>query len=476
MKETPMRDTEKMRASCLVFAATCLIAGAWLAAMPASAQEASPAAPSAFAARVIELRIDDVILPLTAEFVADAFTEAEKQNASLILITMNTPGGLDSSMRDIIQRILKSPIPVAVYVSPAGSRAASAGFYILLAADVAAMSPGTNTGAASPIMVLGGQPVSIDETLKKKIINDAAAYIRSIAEKRGRNPEEAVKAVTDGQAWTENESLKHKMIDLVAESPEDLLAKLNGREVRRFDGHTVKLALENPVRVPWEMSGRQKFLAVISRPDVLFVLFILAVLGIYMEFSHPGLVLPGVVGGVSLILFLVAMQTLPVNALGILLILTGVVLFVLEAKFTSYGLLGLGGVLSVLIGAMILIESPMTGFGVSVGVALGVTIPFAVIAVLLMRLVLKSFRWRPSMGNEQLVGETCEVTETIRPSGSDYDGSSGMVFLQGELWRATSNREIPKGTQVRVTKVDGLTVYVEPVEQHARTAALIPGG
>jgi len=455
--------TRRLRVNWTWLAVLCAASVVWLAAAPVVSQEVAPPVPSAGAARIVELRIDDIILPLTAEFVADAFDEAEKQKASLILITMNTPGGLDTSMRDIIQRILKSPIPVAVYVSPAGSRAASAGFYILLSADIAAMAPGTSTGAASPILLVGGQPITLDETFKKKIMNDAAAYLRSIVEKRGRNAEEAVKAVMDGAAWPETGALKHKMIDLVADSPEDLLAKLNGLEIKRFDGHMVKLALENPVRVPWEMSRRQQFLAMVSRPDVLFILLILAVLGIYMEFSHPGLVLPGVVGGVSLILFLVAMQTLPVNALGILLILLGVVLFVLEAKFTSYGLLGIGGVISVLIGALILIESPMTGFGVSRVVALGVTVPLAVIAIFLMRLVLKSFQWKPSMGNEQLVGETCEVTEAIRPAGSELDGSTGMVFLQGELWRAASNREIPKGTQVRVKKVDGLTAYVEPI-------------
>lgn len=454
---------KKMAASQRVLLA--LVLGvAWLAAGPALAEQ-TPAAPVATGpmARVIELRIDDVILPLTAEFVRDAFAEAKAQNAALVLITMNTPGGLDSSMRDIITQILASPVPVAVYVTPAGSRAASAGFYILLSADIAAMSPGTSTGAASPILVVGGQPVSIDETFKKKIISDASAYIRSIADKRGRNAEDAVKAVTDGEAYTETEALRRKLIDLVAESPDDLLQKLHGREVRRFDGSTAKLALENPVRVNTEMTRRQKFLAAIGRPDVLFILFILAVLGIYMEFSHPGFILPGAVGGISLLLFLVAIQTLPINALGALLILLGIVLFVLEAKFTSYGLLGLGGVISILAGAMILIDSPFTGFGVSLGLALGITLPLAAITILLMRLVLKSFKWKPSMGNEQLVGRTCEVTETIRPTGSARDGSSGMVFLEGELWRATADSEIPKGARVRVTRVSGLTVHVEPV-------------
>ncbi len=459
-----MRNHKRWFAAIAAVLAALLV---WLA-IPAPAQptqpEAATPAASGSRGRVVELRIGDAILPLTAEFVNDAFTEAAKQNADLVLITMNTPGGLDSSMRDIIQRILNSPIPVAVYVTPAGSRAASAGFYILLSADIAAMAPGTNTGAASPLIVIGGQPVSIDETLKKKIINDAAAYIRSIAEKRGRNAEDAVKAVTEGASYTETEALKRNMIDIVADSPDALLQQLHGREIRRFDGKTVTLQLENPVRVPWEMTRSQRFLATISRPDVLFILFILAVVGIYMEFSHPGLILPGVVGGVSLLLFLVAIQTLPVNALAIALILLGVVLFVLEAKFTSYGLLGLAGVVSILIGALVLIDSPITGFRVSLGVALGITLPMAVITIFLMRLVLRSFRWKPAMGNEQMVGSTGEVTETIRPAGSAYEGSAGMVFVQGELWRATANSEIPKGAKIRVVKVNGLTVHVEYAE------------
>jgi membrane-bound serine protease (ClpP class) len=452
----------------LAFTAAALAALlAWFA-LPAPAQTSPPGVAPGTAAssrgRVLELRIGDAVLPLTAEFVNDAFAEAARQNADLVLITMNTPGGLDSSMRDIIQRILNSPIPVAVYVTPSGSRAASAGFYILLSADIAAMTPGTNTGAASPLIVIGGQPVKIDETLKQKIINDAAAYIRSIAEKRGRNPDLAVKAVTDASSFTEKEALEGKLIDLVTESPEDLLAQLHGREIRRFDGKTVTLQLENPLRVPWEMTRSQKFLAQISRPDVLFILFILAVIGIYMEFSHPGLILPGTVGGISLLLFLVAIQTLPVNALGIILILMGVVLFVLEAKFTSYGLLGLGGVVSILIGALVLIDSPLTGFRVSLGVALGITLPMAAITIFLMRLVLRSFRWRPALGHEQMLGSTGEVTETIRPLGSAYEGSGGMVFVQGELWRATADSEIPKGARIRVTRVNGLTLHVAPAE------------
>jgi membrane-bound serine protease (ClpP class) len=440
-----------------------LITGLWASGQdPDAPSEPVPSSPGR--ARVIELRIEDVILPLMAEFVGGGFDKAENENADLILITVDTPGGLDSSMRDIIGRILNSPVPVVVYVTPSGSRAASAGFYILLSADVAAMAPGTSTGAASPIFVFGGQPVKIDETLRKKVVNDAAAYLRSIAEKRGRNADLAVKAVTEATAFTEAEALDGKLIDIVADSTEDLLTKLDGREIERFNGTKVTLALAGAIRTTVEMNRRQRFLASIARPDVLFILFVIGVLGLYMEFSNPGLIVPGVVGGISLILALVAIQILPINALGVLLIIGGLVLFALEAKFTSYGLLSLGGVVSMILGAMILIRSPITGLGVSLGVTLGVTVPAALLTVFLMRLVLRTFKLKMATGREQLVGSMGEVTETVGIREAAYEGGKGMVFVQGELWRAVGKQEIPKGASIRVVKVEGLTVHVEPAD------------
>ena len=440
-----------LRASLLLMAGIALVA----------AGQAPPATSSApEAARVLEVRLDDAIYPTQADFIQDAFDEAARTNARLVLITMNTPGGLDSSMRAIIQKMIASPVPSVVYVSPAGTRAASAGFYILLSADVAAMAPGTNTGAASPIFVIGGQTVTIDETLRKKVVNDAAAYLRSITDKRGRNPKLAELAVTEAKAFTEKEALDGKLIDLIAPSTEDLLAQLNGREIRRFDGTTVKLALSSPVRTSFEMSGRQKFLGRIARPDVLFILVILAILGLYVEFSNPGLIVPGIVGGVSLILALVAMQVLPINAIGVLLILTALVLFVLEAKITSHGMLGLAGAVAMFFGAMLLIKPGITGAGVSPQVALIVTLPFALITVFLMRQVFQSFSWKPSTGMEQMVGVSGEVVTAAETPQADGT-YRGQASAQGVLWSVVSAQPLPHGAVVRVLKVDGLTLHVE---------------
>jgi len=337
--------------------AVMLMAGASLVAFVPMLGAQAPA-PAAESARIVELHIDDIIHPVAVEYLNSAFDEAARINANLIVVGMNTPGGLDSSMRAMIQRIIQSPIPVVVYVSPSGSRAASAGFFILLSADVAAMAPGTDTGAASPLLIsiLSGTPATVDESVKKKVVNEAAAYLRSIVGKRGRNVETAEKAVTEAKAFTDKEALESKLIDLVVPTTEELLTQLNGRTITRFDGKTLTLELKNPVRTRVEMTGRQRFLSRILRPDVFFILLILGVLGLYTEFTHPGLIVPGVIGGISLVLALFAMHILPVNATGILLILLALALFILEAKFTSHGVLGLGGALAMVLGAMMLIR------------------------------------------------------------------------------------------------------------------------
>src|SRR5260370_4870790 len=290
-------------------------------------------------------------------------------------------------MKGIIQPILMSTVPVAVYVFPTGARGASAGFFILLSADIAAMAPGTHTGAASPLIAVGGYPVTIDETLRKKIMNDATAFLRSYADKRGRNPALAETAVTDAKAFTEREALDGKLIDLVAASPEDLLHQLDGRTIVRFDGTRVKLSLPNPSRALFELSARQKFLARIVEPDVFFVLLIVGALGLYTEFTHPGMVAPGVIGGICAVLALYAMHILPVNFAGLLLVLLALALFILEAKFTSHGVLAVGGILRLLFGAMFLIRSPLTTAGVILGVALPASLPFPPIPVFLIPLL-----------------------------------------------------------------------------------------
>src|SRR6202158_1014637 len=345
---------------------------------------------------VLELRLDGEVEPILATYIDEGLTEAAKRHAALVLITMDTPGGLSDSMTDIIHHILDSPVPVAVYVAPSGARGASAGFFILLSADIAAMTPGTRTGAASPIVSIGGFTPGIDETLRKKITNDGKAFLRSFTEKRGRNPTLAETAVTDARAFTEKEALDGKLIDVVTSSSEDLLHQLNGRTITRFDGTKVTLALTNATRTSYELSLRQKFLARIVEPDMFFLLLIVGTLGLYTEFTHPGVVAPGVVGGICAVLALYAMHLLPVNIAGVLLILTALGLFILEAKYTSHGVLALGGIVAMLLGAMFLIRSPLTPGGVSPGVAIAGTLPFAAITVLLMRLVLRSRKWKRS--------------------------------------------------------------------------------
>ncbi len=434
----------------------------------AKAQASS--ANSGATSRVIELRIGDEVEPIMAEYIDGGIAEAAKQRANLVLITMDTPGGLGTSMEDMIQHILASPVPVAVYVSPTGARGASAGFFILMSADVAAMAPGTHAGAASPLLEVGGFPLNVDQTLKNKILNDATAFLRSYVGKRGRNVQIAETAVTDGKAFTDTEALNDKLIDLVANSPEDLLAKLNGQSIKRFDGSTTQLNLDHPQILSMEMSARERFLARIVQPDAFFILLIAGALGLYIEFTHPGMIAPGVIGAIALVLALFAMHILPVNFAGLLLIVVALGLFILEAKYTSHGVLAAGGIIAMLLGAFMLIRSPITGAGVSFGVALGVTLPCALVTIFLMRLVLRSRSWKQSTGTQQLLGEEAEVTDPITAAAAPGAPAAfqGMVRLHGELWRAVAPVAIPAGAQVRVVNVTGLTVHVTPAESAAR--------
>lgn len=423
------------------------------------------AAPPQASSSVYELQINGEIEPIVAEYIVDGIAAANRENAGLILITIDTPGGLDSSMREIIAAILHSRVPVVNYVAPSGSRAASAGFFILISADVAAMSPGTDTGAASPLLELAGSPVKVDDTLSRKIMNEATAYLRSYASRRGRNVPVAVTAVTDAKAFSEKEALDGHLVDLIAPSTDALLAQLNGRTITRFDGSEQTLQLSASVVALHQMSGREKFLDRIVQPDAFFILLLVGILGLYVEFTHPGMFAPGVIGGIALVLALFAMHMLPVNFTGLLLIILALILFVLEAKFPTHGVLGVGGAMAMLLGALMLIRSPITPGGVHLSTALAVTIPVALIVIFLMRLVLRSFRWKQSTGSEQLVGSEGELVEPV-----ESVGAKGMVLIHGELWRAASRESLPKGTRVRVSRVDGLTLTVEP----ARTSAPVP--
>ena len=422
---------------------------------------ATSAADEHAAPLVLELKLNDMVEPILATYIDEGITEAAQRHASLVLITMDTPGGLSDSMTEIIHHIVESPVPVVVYVAPSGARGASAGFFILLSADVAAMAPGTHTGASTPVLMPAFISMPVDEVMRKKINNDAMAFLRSFSEKRGRNPKLAETAVTDARAFTEKEALDGHMIDLIANDRDDLLRQLNGREITRFDGKTQKLSLEGYIRTEFEPSARQRFLSRIVQPDILFVMLMVAVLGLYTEFTHPGMVAPGVVGGICALLVLYAMHFLPVNYAGVLLILLALALFVLEAKLASHGVLLVGGIVSMLLGAMFLIRSPLTPGGVSVGVALAVTIPFAFLAVFLMRLVLRSRSWKVATGKEEMLGEEGIVTSALAAGGE------GMVRIHGELWRAGSLTAIAVGQGVRIVRIDGLRLIVEPAETPA---------
>jgi membrane-bound serine protease (ClpP class) len=419
---------------------------------------AVPVAPPS--SEVVQLRIDGEIEPILAEYLVNGIQWANREHAALILITIDTPGGLDTSMRQIVQAILQSSVPVVGYVSPTGARAASAGFFILMSTDVAAMSPGTETGAASPIMEVGGQVVQIDPTLKNKIFNDATAFLRSYTGARGRNVQLAETAVTDAKAFSAQEALDGKLIDVVSGSQSDLLAQLNGRAYKQLNGSTAQISLSNPVVTQINMTGRETFLSWVVDPDVFFILLIVGVLGLYTEFTHPGVFAPGVIGGICLVLALFAMHLLPINTAGLALIGLALALFVLEAKFPTHGILGVGGVISMVLGALILVRTPMTGMGVSLSAALGVAIPFAVIVIILMRLVLRSRNWKQTTGSEELIGEEGEVTEPAPAAGG-----VGLVRIHGEIWRAAvqGNQSLTKGARVRVKSVRGLTLEVEVV-------------
>lgn len=443
---------KRLAAFSAIFSLLAAVAGMLL--LPSSSASETTSSPA-----VLELKLDGEVEPILATYIDEGLQDAAQRHASLVLITMDTPGGLSDSMKDMIQHILASPVPVAVYVSPTGARGASAGFYILLSADIAAMARGTHTGSATPVIAIGGAfPMQIDEAFRKKINQDATAFLRSFTERRGRNPELAEKAITEGKAFTETEALNAKMIDLVANSTEDLLRQLDGRTITRFDGTKVTLELKNAIRTPFELSARQKFLSRIVQPDIFFLLLILGALGLYTEFTHPGVVAPGVIGGICLVLALYDMHFLPVNLAGLFLIALAMAFFILEAKTPSHGVLALGGVVSMFLGALFLVRSPLTAGGVSLGVAASATLPFAAFAVILTRLVLRSRKWKTATGKEELIGSTGTVTQELKA------GAEGMVRVHGELWRAVSLQPVPEGKSVQVTKVEGLKLYVEPVE------------
>ena len=405
-------------------------------------------------AHVIQVDLDHVIHPLSVEIVADALDQARTENAAAVVIRLNTPGGLLSATQQIIQQIVSSPVPVITYVGPSGGRAASAGFMILIAGDIAAMAPGTNTGAAHPVLLGGGK---MDEVMNQKVENDAAAAVRAVADKRGRNSELAQQAVIESKAFTDGEALESELIDLVANDIPSLLRALDGKTVRRFDGEEQTLALSGAAVVLYQLSGRQKVLLPLIDPQLAFVMLILGVLGVYIEFTHPGLIVPGMLGAILVILGLMSLTMLPINWAGAALLVLGLVCFVLEATMATGGILAVGGTIAMVLGAVMLVDTGVPELSIGWGTAIAVTLPFALISVLLLRLAVTSFRLKVATGSESMVGETGIAKTEIN--------GAGQVFVHGEWWSAQADEPIAGGREVRITRVDGLTLTVKPTDE-----------
>ena len=396
------------------------------------------------------LSVADVINPVSAEYITDSLKAAIQQGAQALIIQLDTPGGLDKSMRLIIKEMLNSPIPVIVYVAPSGSRAASAGTFITLAAHVAAMAPGTNIGAAHPVAVGSGE---MGKEMAEKVTNDAAAYIKSIAEQRGRNVEWAEKAVRESVSASETEALQHKLIDLIALDLNDLLEQLNGRKVVTPRGELI-LRTEGAALQYVEMSLRQRLLSMLADPNVAYMLLMLGAAGLFFEISTPGVVLPGVIGGISLLLGLYALQLLPVNYAGLALIVLAIILFIAEIKVTSYGALTIGGIIAMILGSLMLFDAPPPLPGISLWVVVPSTLLIAAFFVFLVGAALKTLAQRPYSGRE---GLPQKVGVAITP----IDQKQGKVFVAGERWNAHSEEPIAEGVEVEVMEIDGMTLHVK---------------
>ncbi len=402
------------------------------------------------AAEIPVVELVGTVQAVSAQYVASAIDQADREGAPLLILRIDTPGGLDVSMRQIIDKMLNCRTPVAAFVGPSGARAASAGFLITIVADVAAMAPGTNMGAAHPVSGMGGE---MDKVMAEKVTQDAAAYIRGKAEKRGRNVEMAEKAVVDSLSFTDQEALKQKLIDLVVADVPALIAALDGREVKRFDGTTVTLDLEGQLPRVVAMSWHQKVLSAIASPEVLFLFLLGALAGLGTEISHPGMIFPGVLGVLCLILFLFATQYLPVSGAGVILILIGVGLLIAEVKVTSYGLLTLGGIVFMLLGGMMLVDSPVPAMRLSFGTLIPGVAAMTVWALVLVNLVVRSQRRRATTGSDGMIGQRGVAETSLDPEG--------WVLVAGERWKAVADQAVPAGDPVTVLSIEGLRLRVQ---------------
>ena len=419
----------------------------WIVA-PAAAQT-PPHRPLAIVAE-----LDGIIHPVSAEYLIGAINQADAAGADVVVIVLRTPGGLLDSTRDIVSRMITSRAPVAVFVGPSGGRAASAGFIITIAADVAVMAPGTHIGAAHPV---AGNGQAMGDVESQKAASDTSAFVRTLAQARGRNVTLAAAAVTESQAFTDLEALQAMppLIDFTATDVDDLLRHLDGRAIKRFDGRSTTVHTQGIEIRRVDMSRRQRFLSTIANPEIAYLLMTLGMIGLTVELWNPGAVLPGVAGGVSLLLAFFALQILPLNATGLLLMLFGVGLLVLELKVPS-GVLGVGGTIALVIGAT-MVTGTVPGVAVGLGFIVPVAIAFSMIFLFLGRLAFASHRRPPVTGREGLIGTEGTARDMIAPDAPGY------VRVHGELWRATSCASVTPGQRVRVLDLDGLTLMVEPV-------------
>ncbi|MEJ2141570.1 MAG: nodulation protein NfeD [Gammaproteobacteria bacterium] len=413
---------------------------------------------------IIQLSIDGAIGPATSDYIERAFARARQQNASLIIIRIDTPGGLDSAMRKIIREITNSSIPVASYVSPTGARAASAGTYILLASHIAAMTPSTNLGAATPVKIGGGLPSPSDpdkkagqdndSAMKNKIINDAVAYIRGLAALHGRNQDWAEKAVREGDSLTANDALKLNVIDIIATDMGDLLKQIHGREIKVLGKKRTLETTGLPIQ-QLEPDWRSRFLNVITNPNIAYILMLIGIYGLILEFSNPGAIIPGTVGSICLLLALYSFQLLPINYAGMALILLGVALMVGEAYEPSFGILGIGGVIAFIIGSIILMDTKAPGFGIDISVIVTFSLTSALVFIFVVGMAIKARRRPVVSGLEELIGSEAVVI-------NDFN-QTGTVSIHSETWRAQTDLPVQKGQKVKVMGSKGLTLQVEPI-------------
>jgi membrane-bound serine protease (ClpP class) len=407
---------------------------------------------SVSSAEVLKIVVDDTIQPISEEYIARAVSEATLQNDKALLIQINTPGGLVESTREIIEKITNSSVPVIIYVAPSGSRAASAGFFILESADVAAMAPGTNTGAAHPVILGGG---NMDDVMKQKLENDAAALMRSVAARRGRNVEVAESTVRQSKSFTDQEALSQHLIDYVASSQENLFEQMKGKVFRRFNGQEVTLDLTGQRVVPFGMTVKEQILNYLMDPNIAFILLAIGALALYAEFNHPGAVIPGTVGVVFILVAAFALNLLPTRFAALVLILGAFALFAAEAKFATHGVLTIGGIVLLTLGGLLLVDAPIPQMRVHLMTALAVSIPLGVITAFLMSIALKARRNKLVSGSQGLIGETGVAQSSLSPRGK--------VFVHGEIWDAVSSSSLSAGQSIVVTQVDGFTLRVEPL-------------